>query len=306
MKPIIEKSMLHEPKRRLYAGCAMLLLLSACSEVGTKKSLTQVAAKVDGEEISIHQINAVLSHAQAIPATSVDQLRKEVLDKLIDQQVIYAQALEKKLDRDPKVRMLVDTATREILARAYMDTVLASPEKISASDIHQYYVENPALFSRRKIYTLQEIMLSANPAVLEQLKEMAADGRDMEEIGKFLTSKDIEFKGVSGVRTAEQIPLDVLPRLASIPDGKTELIESGKRYHVYRVISSQIAAIDEADARPRIEVFLGNQKGQRLVAQEVQRLKSNARIEYMGDFAKTAKAEADNKVAALKSERTAQ
>ena len=284
----------------------MLVLLSACSEAGSKKPLTQVAAKVDGAEISIHQINAVLSRAQEVPAADAAQLRKEVLDKLIDQQVIYAQALEKKLDRDPRVMLLIDTARREILARAYMDMLLATPDKISSADVHQYYVENPSLFSGRKIYTLQEVVFPANPAVLGPLKEMIAAGDDIRAIGKFLVGKDIEFKSVSGVRAAEQIPLDVLPRLAVVPEGKTELIESAKRYHVFHVVSSQLAAIDETDARPHIEVFLANQQGQRLAAQELKRLKGKTHIEYLGDFAKTVRSGSGNTLVALKPERNAQ
>src|SRR5689334_6942520 len=107
------------PKGML-CGCAFAMLLCACDAVETKKSLTQVAAKVNGEEISIHQINAVLSRVQGAASATPNQMRREVLDKLIDQQVLYAQAAEKKFDRDPKVMILIDAAKREIVARAYM------------------------------------------------------------------------------------------------------------------------------------------------------------------------------------------
>jgi hypothetical protein len=142
--------------------------------------------------------------------------------------------------------------------------------------------------------------------VLEDLKQMAADGQSLEEVGKFLTDKGLEFKTASGIRTAEQVPLDVLPRLAAVPDGKTELIESGKLYHVFRVVASEVAAIDEADARPHIEAFLSNQQGQRIAAQELKRLKSTARIEYLGDFSKAVTLGTGSTVAALKPEGSAQ
>ena len=149
------------PPHGVLYGCAMVLLLCACDAAESRKSLTQVAARVNGEEISIHQANVVLSRVQGEPGTTPERLRQEVLDKLVDQQVLYAQAVEKKMDRDPQVMMLVDAARREIVARAYMDSLLAGQGKAAASEVHQYYVENPALFAQRKIYNLVEITLPA-------------------------------------------------------------------------------------------------------------------------------------------------
>lgn len=288
---------------RLLSACAMALVLSACGESASKKAVTQVAAKVNGEEISIHQINVVMSHLQPTVSGSPEQLRRNVLDKLIDQQVLYGQAVEKKLDRDPRVMMLIDAAKREIVAQAYMDTLVQSQSKVGLSEVHEYYLANPALFSRRKIYTLEEISFPANPEVQESLSRMVEEGKGMEEIGKYLTGKGIDFKIARGVRAAEQIPLDLLPSLVLVADGKLAVIESGKQHYVMHVVSSQAAPIDEARARQNIEIFLSNQQTQRMATQELKRLKANARIEYLGDFAKTAKDKGPDAVASIKQER---
>lgn len=294
------------PPHGVLYGCAMVLLLCACDAAESRKSLTQVAARVNGEEISIHQVNVVLSRVQGEPGTTPERLRQEVLDKLVDQQVLYAQAVEKKMDRDPQVMMLVDAARREIVARAYMDSLLAGQGKAAASEVHQYYVENPALFAQRKIYNLVEIILPARPDLLGPLSRMAAEGGRVQDIEKYLTAKGVAFRRTDGVRKAEQIPLDVLPRLAAVPDGKISVIESGKQYYLMHVLSSQTAPIAENEARPHIEIFLANQHAQRMIAQEIKRLKANARIEYLGDFSSTTTAGTGGPVAALKPERKTQ
>jgi EpsD family peptidyl-prolyl cis-trans isomerase len=291
----------------LFAGCLLPLafLLCACSEAGAEKEMGRAAARVDGKEISMRQLNAVLLHAQDASGTT-EQQRNEILSRLINQQVLYAEAVNRRLDRDPRVQVLLEAAKRETLARAYMDALLAQQSDIPAADKHQYYVENPYLFAQRKIYTLQDFSLTAVPRLQEPLARMIKDERSMEDIGKFLAARGVEFSSASGVRTAEQIPLDVLPRLAGIADGKTTLIESGRRYYIFHVVSSQSVPLSEKEALPRIEVFLKNQQAQRIVAQEVQRLKANARIEYLGDFSKAAVTDSVGAVAVLnKQERTA-
>lgn len=279
--------------RLLCASGFALVLLSACSDGKTikaaaDKSLTEVAARVNGEDIPLSQVNAVIALAPAMQDTNTDQARQRVLDKLIDQQVVYAQAVDKKMDRDPRVVLLLDAARREIVARAYLDSLMNTPTQIMPSDIHQYYVENPDLFAQRKVFDLEQIITEAQPKLNEPLKRMVNEGRSMDDIGKFLADQGIDFKSDSGVRTAEQIPLDVLPRLADVKDGHMALIESGQRFYLVHVLASKVTPVSETEARPRIEMFLNNQQGQRIVAQEIKRLRENARIEYMGNFASLA------------------
>lgn len=297
--------MLSDPRRLLFT-CSLSLLLGACGDGGgSRTAVSPAAAKVDGAEISLSQVNAVLARVQSKAAAEGSvRARKAVLERLIDQQVLYTEGVALRLDRDPKVAELIEAARREIVARAYMDKLLAAPPAITPAEVHQYYVENPALFAQRRIYNLQELSFPANEALLGALRRMTEQGRSMAEIKRFLVARGVEHASAAGVRTAEQVPLDVLPRLAAMEDGQTALIESGARYYVFHVLSSQLAPIAEREARRQIEVFLGNERGQRIVAQELMRLKSGARIEYLGEFAKTVDGGTNATVAALKTERT--
>ena len=82
------------PFKPLAVAISAVLVLSACGErKEEKKPATQVAAKVNGSEISVHQINAVLSRANGITADNAEQAKKEILNKLIDQQLAYDQAV---------------------------------------------------------------------------------------------------------------------------------------------------------------------------------------------------------------------
>src|SRR3990167_5274365 len=82
-----------------------VLGLSACGNKDDKKVATQVAAKVGSEEISVHQINQILSRANTGNATpqAVQKMGRDVLEKLIDQQLAVEQATENKLHRSPEV-----------------------------------------------------------------------------------------------------------------------------------------------------------------------------------------------------------
>ena len=92
----------------------------------------EAAAKVNKEEITVHQINFVLQRQGNVPADQVPAVSKRILESLIDQEVAIQQATEEKLDRDPKVVMAIEAAKREIIARAYADRIADTGEELYA------------------------------------------------------------------------------------------------------------------------------------------------------------------------------
>jgi EpsD family peptidyl-prolyl cis-trans isomerase len=265
--------------------------LSACGErKEEKKVATQVAVKVNGSEISVHQLNAVLARAQGITAENADQIKKEILDKLIDQQLAYDQGVESKLDRTPDVMMAIESAKREIVARAYLEQLAAAQAKPTDEEVAGYYNSNPALFSRRKIYAVQELTVESQPGAIAQMKQMVAAGSTLDDMTTWLKNNQVRYAKNSVTRPAEQIPLEILPRLVEFKDGQIGVFEGPQNFIVARVVSTQSEPMDEATARPRIQQFLQNQNRQKLVADQIKKLKDSAKLEYMGDFAAAATA----------------
>src|SRR2546422_11731808 len=74
--------------------------------------------------------------------------------------------------------------------------------------------------------------------------------------------------------------------------GETELIERGDRVPVVRVAPTKAEPVDEANAAPRIQQFLSTRRSNEVIAKEMKRLKEHARIEYVGEFAAGAAAQA--------------
>lgn len=275
---------------------SLILGLTACGSKEEKKPATQVAAKVNADEISVHQINYVLSRSGAASSITPEQapkVRREILDKLVDQQLAVEQAVEKKLDRSPDVLMALEAGRREILARAYVEQLAAGLSKPSVAEAKTYYTEHPQLFSARRVFNIQEIVIPAGGAgEAPRLREMVAAGKTMDEIATWLKGKAIKFTGGSATRPAEQIPLEILPQVHALKDGQGLVLESSPSVTVLRVVASQSSPIAEAVALPRIQQYLGNKRAGEAVAAEFQQLKAKAKIVYEGEFAGAAPAPA--------------
>jgi EpsD family peptidyl-prolyl cis-trans isomerase len=277
---------------KLLAGLATVLLLAACGAKDDKKAATQSAARVNGAEITVHQINQVLSRVTGVTEETAPQARQEVLSRLIDQQLAVEQAQEKKLDRQPEVMAALEAARRDVLARAYLDQVVSAQSKPSAEESKKYYNDHPELFAQRRVYNLQEIAIEKNDAILPALREKVATAKSVEDIAAWLKDKGVRFAGKGGVRPAEQIPLELLVVLHPMKDGQAAVVSNPQGIAVVRIAAAQTAPVDEATALPRIQQFLANQRSKEIVDKEVKQLRDKAKIEYLGNFAPGAEAKA--------------
>lgn len=269
------------------------------------KAASQVAARVNAEEITVHQINGILARTPKVPPEAAAQAKHEILNRLIEQQLAKQQAIEKKIDRKPNVMQAIEAARSEILARAYLEEVTVAKSRPSPEDVNKYYKEHPELFAERRVFNLEEIVLEAQAGLTAKLREQVAKAKSLQDIAGWLKNQNIQFAPNRGVRPAEALPLDLLPKMQSMKDGEIRLIEMNERIYVLRLVGSKTVPVTEAQATPRIQQFLFNQRSKEIATAELKRLKDAANIEYVGEFtggaaaaAEKAKAEAEAKAQA--------
>jgi EpsD family peptidyl-prolyl cis-trans isomerase len=263
----------------------MSLLLAGCGARGDKPA-TQVAARVNSEEITVHQINYLLARTPNVTPENAERVKRTILDKLIDEELVRQQAVKDKLDRSPDVVQAMEFARTEVLARSYLRGIAATQPKPTDDEVKRYYAGHPELFSERRVFNVDEIVFDATEDLEGALRDEAAKARSLQDIAAWLKARGIKFAEDRAVRAAEQVPLDVLPRLQSMKDGQIELVGVDKgRFHLVQVVASKTMPVDERAAAPRIREFLFNQRVSAAVADEMKRVKQQSKIEYMGEFA---------------------
>jgi EpsD family peptidyl-prolyl cis-trans isomerase len=263
----------------------MTLALAACGKPGAKGEASQVAAKVNGAEISVHQINQVLEGTPGVTTANAGEASKEILEKLIMQEIAVSRATESKLDRTPEVIMALDAARREILAQAYFNRVAGAPGKVSNEEIKHYFNEHPELFTQRRIYSLVDIEFARDEKLIAPLRDLVARNKSMNEITRWLGENGTTFTANTDTRAAENLSLEVLPKVMKLREGQSDVFEAGPAVHIINLVSSRQEPVDLATASPQIERFLIAQSTQQLVTGEMKKLRDAAKVEYFGEFA---------------------
>jgi EpsD family peptidyl-prolyl cis-trans isomerase len=259
-------------------------LLAGCSK-NKDKPATQTAAKVNKEEITVHQINFLLSQQRALPASQAASASRQVLERLIDQELALQKAQDQKLDRDPRVVQQIEAARREIISRAYLEKVSEGAPKPTSAEVETYYQAHPALFSERRVYSLQEVNIDAPPEQVENLKKALTGSKSFADFVAYLKANNVRYVGGEAVRAAEQLPLAAVDQFGKMKDGQASFNARPGGAQVLYLAGSRSEPVTLERARPAIEQFLLNERKRKLVADDLAALRGAAKIEYVGDFA---------------------
>jgi len=271
--------------RRMALGTSVLALGLALAACGAKKhETTQAAARVDGAEITVHQINYRLQRERGLKPEQMDEAGRKVLEQLIDEQLVVEKAEKEKVDKDPLAEQAMGAARREILARAYVEQAAQGVPAPADDALHRYFDDNEALFAKRRIYTLQEFLAQVPLAKLPALQALVDAGKPVAEVESWLKQQGVPFRGQQGVHPAEQIPLGSLKQLAAQPDGRGILVSNGSQVHVTYIVSSTTQPVSFDQAKPAIAQFLLTDARRKATEGNLAALRSAAKIQYMPPY----------------------
>lgn len=276
--------------------CLPLLMAALVSGCGDKKDAAaggeQAAAKVNGTELTIGQVNYALQRMPNLDPEQAKAASLKVVRNLVDQEVIAQKALTDKLDSDPAVVQALDAARRQILVEAYMERKLATMAEPTDAEVTDYFNAHPELFAERKIYRLQEITIKAPQDKHEAIREQLVASKNLNDFVAWLNAENLPAKPAQGVKAAEQLPLDILPKLAQMQAGQTVVANAPDGLLVIVMAGSQAQPVTLEQAKPAIARVLKAMARQKAAKAELDTLKAAAKIEYLGDFAEAGKAEA--------------
>ena len=194
-------------KTLLLLGLSTLALLGACDRQPAAPS-GQVIATVDGQDITIHELNAETSLAQAPPEVPRKTIEAEALQRIIERRVVADVARERKLDKSPTFILQERRAEDLLLAQALQADIASKVPKVTREAAQKYIDQHPDQFGERKVYTIDQIAFLRPPQTALLGLQAATT---MPQVEAILKDAGIEYRR----QPATLDTLRVDPRLAA-------------------------------------------------------------------------------------------
>jgi peptidyl-prolyl cis-trans isomerase C len=265
------------------ALCGALLVataaLSACGDKAREKKPGQALASVNGEEVTVLQLNEEMQRA-GVPAAQQDTASKQLLQALIDRTLLEEAAARENLDRDPKVMQAIDRARALIIAQAYLQKRIGSVAPPTPAEVEAYFNKHPEFFSNRKQFSMDELVIAANDLTPE-VRTAADQAKSLEEVAVWLDAHKVKYGRSQITRSTTDVPAPLTTRLLGQPKGQLFVLKEGQRAMFISLTEVKDAPVNLQIASGQIEQYLMAQKNKELAAAELQRLRANAKIEYL-------------------------
>ena len=268
------------PSRLRCAGLVVLAVagLSACGD--KEKKPGQALASVNGEEITVLQLNEEMQRAN-VQAPQQEAASKQLLESLIDRQLLQNEAAKDKTDRDPKVVQAVERAKALIVAQAYMQKRIGTVARPTKQEVEEYFNKNPQFFTERKQFDMRELVI-ASADMNDQLKAAMDSAKTLEDVAAWLETHKVKFARTQLSRTSADLAPELSAKLLSMPKGQLFIIREGDRTLLISLADIRDIPATLAQAAPQIEQFLFSKKNKDVADAELKRLRAAAKIEYLG------------------------
>jgi EpsD family peptidyl-prolyl cis-trans isomerase len=258
----------------------MLGLITSCGKKNGDEKASQSIARVNGDEITIHQLNNELQRANVQPSQQ-DAAGKQITQKLVDRQILVQEALKNKLDRNPRVMDTIENARLQILAQAYLEDKVSSIAKPTEAEIADYHAKHTDIFANRKVYVMDEVVFSVGADKVAELQSLSNSAKTLDDVNKWLDANQIKSARTQAAHAAETLPPELLSKLSKMVVGELIFINANGRTIAGRMVEIKEVPISEVDAKPLIERILTGQKRKQAAEDEMKRLRSTAKIEYI-------------------------
>lgn len=206
--------------------------------------------------------------------------KAQFVEHWVEEQLLYQEALSRKLDQQPRTQQLLEQARRDLLVAALLSAEFEGQDtQVSEATIQQYYAENREEFRRTKPEIRALHILLATEADADAKRRALRGGASFEDLVR-LHSLDQETKvqgGDLGYFSADDNPT-LWEACRGLPfRAISEPIQTQYGYHLVQVLDRQEAGtIKELDqVRPQIVDALVRQDYHQRLAELTVRLKSS-------------------------------
>lgn len=270
-------------KYRVLVAVLMAGWLAAC-EAPDKAGNAKAAVKVGQDTVTEAEIERAMAGVNA-PGVDKAKLKATVVEALVTQKLLVQEAKKAGLDKKPEVALDMAAAQRQVLAKAYAESLPGMHEEASAQMIEDFYKQNPNLFANRRVYRLQEVQIEATQDKVPAIQEQLTQSKTLGEFVEWLKSQGLKGGVASGVKASEQMPEQMRDKLAGMQQGGVVMVPAPNGIAVLSVAGIQPQPLTLEQATPSIKKILLEKKQKEVLEAEVKKLREATKIEYAEGYA---------------------
>lgn len=259
---------------RLAFIIAAVVTIQGCSSEPTG----QVLAVVNGEEITQTELNAEIAALAIPPVGNKEEVRRQILQQLVERRLMAQVAKEEKFDRDPEFVSRERRMSEELLVQMYGRKIAETVGVPDKAAVTRYIAANPGRFGQRVSLGVDQIVFDypSNQRVLKAL-EAAKTLADVEQ-----TLAGFKVNYVRGPNSLDSgaIPTAALTQILALPAGEPFIIPTEGRITVSVITDRKPLPTSEQEAAPIAAQQIRTEGLTKVLQARLEEARAKANISY--------------------------
>jgi EpsD family peptidyl-prolyl cis-trans isomerase len=135
----------------------MLWLIGGCSKA--QQTDDKVLAEVNGSKLTYSYL--LDQFPDEYRSTISNEQISKAVEVWIETELLYQEALKKKIDQEPRVKNIVEQKRKDIIASRFVDISISDDKEISEAEIDSAYQANKSMYTTpENMYKLKHIVMS--------------------------------------------------------------------------------------------------------------------------------------------------
>lgn len=239
-------------------------------------------AVVNGVEIKVEEMGKVMMAMpdQAKRQLANPQARRGLLDEMINRELLYTDAVERKLDESDEFKKLLEEAKKNLLQQYAVDKVVEGADATEA-EAKDYYEKNTQAFVTPEEVRARHILVKEEDEARKIADEIKM-GKDFEEAASEHSACPSKAKGGDlGFFTAGKMVPEFDKVAFALEVGElSHIVKTQFGYHLIRVEEKKEASVKPFDeVKDQVIQYLNRQKKTLKYTEYTSKLREGASIE---------------------------
>lgn len=258
-------------------GAAVLacIAMSGCGMIGggSKAPEGQVVATVNGEEITITELNRELGGASPADPQQRKEMEQAALQNIITRKLLTQSAKEQKLDKTPAYAQQKLQAEEGLMVSALQRKVASTVVNPTRADAEKFVSDHPNMFAQRRVMVVDQVVFGKfDPKLMEEFKPL----NTLEQIEAVLTRENIDYQRTTTVLDTLNAPEGLTETLMKLPAGEVFIFPRGNAVFVNQIRENRVMPFVGDRAITYAQAGLKQQRTQEALAKQVETIRKGA------------------------------
>jgi len=167
--------------KRIMILALLIAFIAVMAGCGNKDN--RILAKVNGEVITVKDFNDRISKLPKQYQDIVKSQKKNYLDDLIMEKLLYKEALKENIDKEKETQDIISEATKKIIIARLVEKEVEKKVRVSDEEVKKYYDEHSEEFMLPERWRASHILVDTVDEA-NAIKQNLAQGASFEELAK--------------------------------------------------------------------------------------------------------------------------